>query len=79
MYEGYGTVFDGKGSWSFDSDFARKVLIFGVDSNWSSHADNRKNNFLMLGEKPTDNINGSVVAARKSLVLILVKQRKNFA
>ena len=33
----------------------------------------------MLGEKPTDNINGSVVAARKSLVLILVKQRKNFA
>ena len=33
MYEGYGIVFDGKGSWSFDSDFARKVLIFGVDSN----------------------------------------------
>lgn len=30
-----------------------------------SHTDNRKNNFSVLGEGLTDNINGSVVAAEK--------------
>ena len=31
IYEGWGIAFDGEGSWSFDNEFARNVVIFGVD------------------------------------------------
>ena len=78
MYSGYGIAFDELGSWSFDNDFARNVLvIFGVDNNYSSHTDNCKNNFLVLREG--DNFGEASMHQRKCLVLILVKQRKNFA
>ena len=43
---GYGIAFDRKGSWSFGNDFARNVMIFGVDNNSSSHTDNLKNDLL---------------------------------
>ena len=49
VYSGYGIAFNGAGSWSFGNDFARNVLIFGVDNSSSSHEDNHKNNFLGLG------------------------------
>ena len=42
----YGIEVDGKGNWNFGNDFARNLAIFDVDSNSSSHADNRKNHFL---------------------------------
>ena len=73
-YIGYEITFDSAGSWNFNNDNARNVIIFGVDNISSFHADNRKNNFLVLGEGPTFGING-----RKNLVLILVKQTQNFA
>ena len=59
VYNGYGATFDSAGSWSFDNDFARNVIIFGVDISSSSHSDNRKNNFLILDEGPFCVINGS--------------------
>ena len=58
MYSGYGITLDSAGSWSFDNDTARNV-IFCVDNSSSSHADNRKNDFLVLGQGPTYRINGS--------------------
>ena len=33
-------MFDGAGSGSFGNDFARNVLIFGVDNISSSHTNN---------------------------------------
>ena len=53
--------------------------MFGVDSSSSRHIDNPKINFLVLGEGPTEGINGSVGAAEKKLLLTLVKQIQNFA
>ena len=53
VYSGYRITFDSACSWSFDDYFARNVIIFGVDNNSSSHSDNHKNNFLILGEGPT--------------------------
>ena len=50
MYSGYGIAFDGKGLWDFVSSSAKNVIIFGVDNSSSSHPDNRKNNFLVLGD-----------------------------
>ena len=29
-YSSYGIAFDGKGSWSFNDNFAKNVIIFGV-------------------------------------------------
>ena len=58
LHSGYGITFDSAVSWSFGNDIARNVVIFVVDKCSSSHADNRKNNFLVLGEGPTYGING---------------------
>ena len=46
-------------SWSFDNDTDRNVIVTGVGNSSSSHTDNRKNNFLVLGEVPTFRTNGS--------------------
>ena len=78
LYSGYGITFDSRDSWSFDNDFARNVIIFGIDNSSSSHSDNRKNNFLKLGEGPNYGINGNFGAPEKNLELILLKQTQNF-
>ena len=38
MYSVYGITFDSAGSWSFDNNIARNVIIFGVDNSLSTHA-----------------------------------------
>ena len=38
---------------SFGNELARNVVILDVDNSSSSHTDNRKINFLPLGEGPT--------------------------
>ena len=60
VYSGYGITFDSASSWSFDNNFARNVISFGVDNSSSFHSGNRKNNFLILGECPTYGNNGSL-------------------
>ena len=74
----WGIAFDGKGSSSFGSDFVKNVVIFGVDNSSSSHTDNQKNNFLVLGEGHIQGINESTGSAEKHLELILVKQIQHF-
>ena len=46
-------------------NFARYVVIYGVNKTSSSYTYNKKNNFLILGEGPTDSINDSIDAAEK--------------
>ena len=53
VYSCCGLAFDGKGEWSFGNDYARNVLIFGVDNSPSSRSENHKNKFSILGEDPT--------------------------
>ena len=43
---------------SFGKGFANNAAIFGVDKNSSSHIDNFQNNVLVLGKRPTHDING---------------------
>ena len=47
------------------NDFARNVVIVGVDNSSSSHTDNQKNNFLVLGEGPTVSALSGTVSAEK--------------
>ena len=76
VYRSHGRTFDGVGSWDFGKDFARYLLIFGVGNSFSSHTDNRKNNFLVLRGGDTFGINGSFGASEKQSVLALLKQSK---
>ena len=59
-------MFDWKGSYYFGNDFARNIVAFGIDNSSLSHADNKKNNFLVLDEGPTDGINDNTGAVEKS-------------
>ena len=53
-------TFDSAGSWAFYNDFARNFIVFGVGNSSSSHADNRKNNFLVLEEIQLSELMGSL-------------------
>ena len=64
VYSGYRIVFDGKGKWSFGIDYARNVIIFGIDNSSSSHTD-PLNNFLILSERDTFGINGRFGSPKK--------------
>ena len=65
VYSGYRIAFDEKCEWSFGNDFARIVIVFGVDNSSLSHAVNLKNTFLVLGEGDIFGINGSFGAPEK--------------
>ena len=52
-------IFDSARSRSFGSDFTVNVINFDVDNSLSSHSDNRRNNFLILGDGPIYSINES--------------------
>ena len=46
---------------------ARNGILFAVNNTLSSHTDNGKNKFLILGEGPTYGINGSFGSLDNSL------------
>ena len=61
-------------------DGSTRNVFFDVDNSSSSHVDNCKNNFLVLGEGPTDDINGTIGTAEKKIgINFSKKKRKNFA
>ena len=78
MYSGYGITFDSGDSWSFDNDIARNVIIFCADNSSSSHSDNRKNDFLILGEGATLGINGSFGSPEKKFSINFTKENTKF-
>ena len=76
VYSSDGIPFDGMNLWTFGNDFAGNAVIFGDDDSSSSRSDNCKNNFLILGESPTSDINDSFGSLEKSTSLVLVLQRQ---
>lgn len=67
VYNSQELVFDETDSWNFDNDFARNIAIFDADNSPSSHSGNR-NNYLVLGKAPADDINENVGTAQKKIV-----------
>ena len=65
VHSDYRISFDGKVERRCGNDYARNVIIFGIDNSSSSHADNLKNSFLILAEGDTFGINGSFGAPAK--------------
>ena len=54
------------------------MIIFGVDNSSSSHADNRKNNYIILGEGPTFGINGCFGLPEKAFSINFTKASTKF-
>ena len=75
---GYGIAFDGAGFGSSGNGFDRNVVIFVVDNSLLSHYDNLKNNFSVLAEGPTDDIDGSNNIAEKKLSINFSKAKTKF-
>ena len=73
-YFGYGTGFDLRGAFLFpDSSFAQNVMIFGVDMSSSVHIDNKKKYILILGEGPTQGLDGTALTAEKEYSINFIK------
>ena len=69
-------TFDGAGSWNFGNDDARNIAIFAVDNSSSSHADNLKNNFLVLRKGRT--YYWKLLYNREKICVNFVKQGGHF-
>ena len=74
----YAIAFDGAGSSSFGNDFARNVIIFGVDNSSSSDTSNQKNNFSVLSKRSTDDINDSSSSAEQKFSINISKENTKF-
>ena len=78
-YSGYGIGFDRKGEFSFGSrGFGRNCITLGAGISSSSHANNKKNNILVLGKDFVLRMNGTTIYAENCIQLILLKIIKNF-
>ena len=78
MYSGHGIAFDSEGSWSFDNNIARNFRISGANNSLSSHADKRKNNFLVLGKGTTSGIHGRFGIPEKKFSVNFSKANTKF-
>ena len=78
-YSGYGIGFDRHGEFSFGNrGFGRNCIIFGVDLSSSSHANNNKNNILVLGKDFIQGINNTKIYAEKLYSINFTENYKKF-
>ena len=77
-YSGYGFGFDRKGEFSFGNGFGRNAIIFAVDMSSSVHIDNKNKDILILGEGPTQGLDGTTLTTEKNIQLILLKTIRSF-
>ena len=77
-YSGYGVGFDKHGEFSFGNGLGRNCIIFGADLSSSSHANNQKNNILVLGKDFVQGINGTTIYAEKLYKIKFTEKNKKF-
>ena len=78
-YSGYGIGFDRQGEFSFSTrGFGRNCIIVGVDLSSSTHANNKKNNILVLGKDFVQGINGTTIYAEKMYSINFTESNKKF-
>ena len=64
-YSGYGIGFDRKGTFSVCNGFGRNYITFGVDMSSAAHVDNKKKDISILGEGPTQGLDGTALTVEK--------------
>ena len=64
------------GEFSFGNGLGKNCIIFGADLSSSSHANNKKNNFLVLGKDFVQGINGTTIYAEKMYSIVFTEKNK---
>ena len=77
-YSGYGNGFDRHGEFSFGNGLGKNCIIFGTDLSSSSHANNKKNNILVLGKDFVQGINDTIIYAEKLYKINFTEKNKKF-
>ena len=77
-YSGYGIRFNRHGEFSFGNGLGKNFIIFGADLSSSSHANNQKNNILVLGKDFVQGINGTTTYAEKLHKINFTEKNKKF-
>ena len=78
-HSGYGIKFDRRGTFSFPIGVCGcNVIIFGVDMSSSVHIDSKKKYILILGEGPTQGLDGTTLITEKSINLTSLRIEKNW-
>ena len=76
-YSGYGIGFDRRSSFSFPGGgFGQNILIFGVDMSSSAHIDNKKKDILVLGNRPTQELEHTLTAEKVYTINFTVTKKK---
>ena len=72
------TGFDRKGKFSLGNGFGRNCIIFGADMSSSVHVGNRKKYTLIVGEGPTEGLDGTTLTAEKKYSINFTENNKKF-
>ena len=77
-YSEYGIGFDRHGEFSFGNGLGKNCIIFGADLRRSSHANNKKNNILVLGKDFVQGINDTTIYVEKLYKINFTEKNKTF-
>ena len=77
-YYGYGIGFDGKGKFSVGNGFDRNCIIIGIDMSSSEHVDNKKKDILILGDGPTQRLDGTTLTAETMYSISFTERKTTF-
>ena len=77
-YINYGIGFDSRPEFLLpDGSYGKNVNIFGVDMSSSIHVDNKRKDILTFGEKPTQRLDDTTLAAEANYPINLHNQEKD--
>ena len=77
-YINYGIGFDSRPEFLLpDGSYGKNVIIFGVDMSSSIHVDNKRKDILTFGEKPTQRLDDTTLAAEANYPINLHNQEKD--
>ena len=77
-YSGYGIGYDRKGRFSVVNGFGENCKIFGVDMSSSAYVHNKKKNIIILGEGPTQGLDGTTLTAEKMYSINFTENNEKF-
>ena len=78
-YSGCGIGFDRRSSLSFPGGgFGQNVLIFGVDTSFTTHTDNKEKDILVLGIGPTQGLEHTLTAEKMYSINLTVTKKNLF-
>ena len=63
---------------SVGNGFGRNCIMFGLDMSFSVHVDNKKKDILILGEGPTQGLDGTTLTAEKLYSTNFTENNKEF-